>query len=60
MKQKKGLYQYLKKHVSVIYNKKGSKLRAVGNNQIWNNKKQLLFVCMIIRDNIGFEVFLKP
>ena len=30
--------------------KKGSKLQTIGNNQIWNHKKkQLLFVCIIIR-----------
>ena len=39
--------------------KKESKLHTVGNNQIWNNIKQLLFVSMIIKDNIGFEIFLK-
>ena len=38
--------------------KKKVKITHGRNNQIWNNKKkQLLFVCIIIRDNIGFGKF---
>ena len=59
MKQKKTLLIFKKITLELYEIKKGSKLHAIGNNQIWNNKKQLLFVCMIIEDNIEFEIFLK-
>ena len=58
MRNKKKFHHYLRNHVLVLRDKKVSKLHTVDNNQIWNNKKQLLFVCIIIRDNIGLKIIL--
>ena len=51
---------FRKKQVSIIRNeKKGQNYSRSVIIKFGITKEQLIFVCMIIRDSIGFEIFFK-